>query len=244
LDSVIRSIEAADLLHGDDHEFVVNAYLAILRRWPDEGGYHHYLRLITNRPERRIEVIRGMAGSEEARRAGSRISLGADPIEPGDPQRALATMLEVRTSLLHAETQRLRLALEELGGVGGPEVEGLRAGLMEVRDAEVRSEINAARREAAAGLEAVQEFLRSRGLPAGPAAEGASLLRRLEALESQAGTTAEALAGLRQETAETIARTVCDYVGDMLQLSEARTELRLRALEARLLGQGRPPAVP
>ena len=239
MDSTIRCIEAADLLLGEDHDFVVNAYLAILRRWPDEGGYRHYLHLVTNRPERRIEVLRAMAGSEEAKRAGARIAFGA---EPGDPQRALATMLDIRTGLLHAETLRLRAALEELGGVGGPEIAGLGAGLMELRDAELRSEINAARREAAAGLEAVQEALRQRGLSAGPTPEGAGLLHRLATLEAGSTATAEAVAALRREMADTIARLVCDYVGDMLQLAEARMELRLRALEARLLGG--PPAAP
>ena len=58
-----RAPEPGDLLAGDDHDFVVNLYLALLRRWPDEDGYRHFLAMVAGRPERRIEALRHMAKS-------------------------------------------------------------------------------------------------------------------------------------------------------------------------------------
>ncbi len=146
-----RRLDATDLLHGDDHAFVVNLYLAVLRRWPDEAGYRHFLDQVANRPERRVDAVREMAGSEEARRAGALVTIGEAPL-PGDPNRARDTMLEVRTEVLGSDIARLRDAVALLSGVGGAEVAALQRELAEAQEAALRSEINAVRREMRAAL--------------------------------------------------------------------------------------------
>lgn len=217
-----RPIQPGDLLLGEDHDFVVNAYIALLRRWPDDAGYHHYLALIHNHPERRAEVLRALAGSEEAKRAGTGVDIPHGPILPSDPRQAMASMLELRTSFLHGEIERLREAVELLGGPGGPELAGLGAELIEARDAELRSEIEALRREMRERMEGILGLLRGGGGDGGaPAPGGAALL-----------ATAE------ERAAQAVARLVADYVGEMLAVAETRFEARLRAIEARLLALG------
>jgi Domain of unknown function (DUF4214) len=142
-----RTLDAADLLHGEDHEFIVNMYLAVLRRWPDEAGYRHFMRKIANRPERRADALRETAGSEEASRLGSVVEIPADLRPGGDPDRAREAMLSVRLEMLQAEVGRLREAVELLSGTGGEELAGLQRELAEAREAEFRSELNAVRRE-------------------------------------------------------------------------------------------------
>lgn len=219
VDAPRRPLEAGDLLFGEDHDFVVNLYLALLRRWPDPGGYGHYLGMVANRPERRVDAIRQMAGSEEARRAGAAISVPASgPVLPSDPRRAMAAALDLRTEWLREQVAGLREAVELLGGPGGPELAGLGAEIIEARDAELRSEINALRREMGGRMEALLDLLRGHGVPVGPA-------------ERPATATPE------ERAAEAVSRLVADYVGDLLAVAEARFEARLRAIEARLLAR-------
>lgn len=212
-----RRFEAGDLLLGEDHDFVVNLYLAVLGRWPDAAGYRHYMDMIANRPERRVEAMRLMASSEEARRAGSALEIGSGPVLPSDPRRALAATLALRTDWLQEQVATLGEAVELLGGPGGPELAGLGIELVEAREAALRSEINVLRREMTERLEAVLELLRQQGLPVGPA--------------PRASTPEE-------RAAEAVSRLVADYVGDLLAATEARFEARLRAIEARLLALG------
>jgi len=214
-----RAPEAGDLLAGDDHDFVVNLYLALLRRWPDEAGYRHFMGAVSGRPERRLDALREMAASEEARRAGAAVEVGSGPVVPADPRRALAVALDLRTAWLRDQVAELRDAVEWLGGAGGPELSALSAELIEARDAALRSEIGALRREV---LEAVGEL---RGLLARPGGTGGP------PPDPPRPVAAEALTG----------RQVADYVGDLLAAAEARFEARLRALEARAIGT-RPPA--
>jgi Domain of unknown function (DUF4214) len=222
LDLPRRALEAGDLLFGEDHDFVVSLYLALLRRWPDPGGYHHYREMVANRPERRIDAIRQMAGSEEARRAGAAIAIPASgPVLPSDPRRAMAAALELRTAWLRDQVMELREAVELLGGPGGPELAGLGAELIAARDAELRSEINALRREMGERMDALLELLRRHGVPV-PAAERPA--------------TPE------ERAAAAVSRLVADYVGDLLAITEARFEARLRAVEARLLARNAGPS--
>ncbi|MBD0274722.1 MAG: hypothetical protein ICV73_22685, partial [Acetobacteraceae bacterium] len=93
-----------------------------------------------------------------------------------------------------------------LGGAGGPELSAFAAELIEARDAALRSEIAVLRREVA---EAVAEL---RGL-----------LGRGES------------GGSPPPAADPLPGRFADYVGDLLALTEARFEARLRALEARVL---------
>ncbi|GAA0578776.1 hypothetical protein GCM10009416_16560 [Craurococcus roseus] len=202
--------EAGDLLAGDDHDFVVNLYLALLRRWPDDAGYRDFLGMVAGRPERRIDALRRMAASEEAHRDGATppvIPPGA--VVPADPRRALAVALDLRTSWLRDQVAELREAVELLGGAGGPELSALAAELIEARDAALRSEIGALRREVA------------------------ELRRRLEG-RGDAGGPPWPDTGPPAAT-DPLPRRLADYVGDLLAIAEARFEARLRALEARAL---------
>lgn len=206
-----RTIQPGDLLFGEDHDFVVNAYIALLGRWPDAAGHAHYTAAIHNQPERRVEVLHALAGSEEARRpgrSGPRVVFPEGPILPSDPRHALAVALDLRTSFLRAETERLQEALDLLGGPGGPQLAGLGSELLEAREAELRSEIEALRREMRARLEGL------RGVLPG------------------AASTAE------ERVAEALARSLADYVCDMIAVAETRFEARLRALEARIAALG------
>jgi hypothetical protein len=208
-----RAPAPGDLLAGDDHDFVVNLYLAMLRRWPDEAGYQHFMGMIAGHPERRLHAMRLMAESEEVQRGADSLDIGAEPVVPADPRRALAVALDLRTSWLRDQVAELREAVELLAGTGGPELAGLGAELIEARDAALRSEIGALRREVAAALGEMRGLLDGRS---GAGEEPASPDRR---------RVADALPG----------RAVTDYVGDLLALVEARFEARLRALEARML---------
>lgn len=216
-----RTIQPGDLLFGEDHDFVINAYIALLGRWPDAAGYAHYTTAIHNHPERRVEVLHALAGSEEARRPGRpgpRVVFPEGPILPSDPRHALAVALDLRTGFLRAETERLQEALDLLGGPGGPQLAGLGNALLEAREAEIRSEIEALRREMRERLDGLA------GMIPGAADAGAT-----------PGATAE------ERIAEALARTLADYVGDMIAVTETRFEARLRALEARVVARGAPP---
>jgi len=196
-----RHFDAGDLLAGDDHQFVVNTYVALLRRWPDRAGYEHYLDVVRTHPERRIDMLRDMAASDEAQRAGTSLELGDGPIVPSDPRRAFTLMLELRTEVLNDEIERLRGAIDDLVRGGAGEIARLDGELAETRDARLYAEIAELRRE-----------LR-RGAPQAAAPEPPAM-------------------------AEAVAARFADYVGELLAISEARFDARLRAMEAKLLAAG------
>jgi hypothetical protein len=209
-----RPFEAGDLLYGEDQDFVITLYIALLRRWPDEGGYRRYLELIANRPERRAEALREIAASEEARRVAAPMALPeTGPVLPSDPRGALQTVLAIRSEWLAEQLTELREAL--VLQAGGPELVGLGAEVIEARDAALRSELSALRREVAERLEGVVGLLGRAGVPEGAAAAAA--------------TTAE------ERAAKAVSTLLAGYVGDLLAASQMQTEARLRALEARIL---------
>jgi Domain of unknown function (DUF4214) len=221
-----RALEPGDLLAGDDHDFVVNLYLALLRRWPDEAGYRHFMDMVSGRPERRLDALRQMAESEEVRResgGAAAMEVGPGPVVPADPRRALAVALDLRTAWLREQVAELREAVELLGGVGGPELAGLGAEMIEAREAALRSEIAALRRETAGALDAMRGLLDRQG---------------------GGGTGEPSPDRLPPAAADPLPGRFADYVGDMIAIAEARFEARLRALEARTLASsaeaGRP----
>lgn len=191
-----RVIDAATLLHGDDQEFVVNLYVAVLRRWPDAAGLRRFLELIANRPERRLEVLREVAGSEEARRLGNLVQV-PERLVPGDPLRARAVLFQLRTEVLYEELGRLREALAVLAGTGVQDLAGLQAELAEAREGELRSELNALRRE-------LREALAPRPAPTASEAAKADLAAGLAGLLD--AYLAERLAGFEARLAALEAR--------------------------------------
>src|SRR4051794_30661403 len=147
-----RPFEAGDLLYGEDADFIATLYVALLRRWPDEGGWRHYMAIIANRPERRAEALREIAASDEAKRVAAPMTLPPGPILPSDPRGALQAVVAIRSEWLAEQIIELREALAERGG---PELAGLGAEVIEARDAALRSELNALRREVAERLDGV-----------------------------------------------------------------------------------------
>ncbi len=216
-----RAPEPGELLAaGDDHDFVVNLYLALLGRWPDEAGYRHFMDLVAGRPERRPDALRLVAESEEARRTGAAgTGSGAAAVPVDDPVRALAAALDLRTSWLRDQVAELRDAVELLAGAGGPELAGLGAELVEARDAALRSEIGTLRREVAEAIGELRGLLDPR--------------RGADSRDPPPPAADPHLPG-----------RLADYVGDLLAIAEARFDARLRALEARMLAfpAGRPGA--
>ncbi len=119
--------------------------------------------VVAGRPERRLDALREMAESEEARRAGVSLEIGPGSVVPVDPRRALAADLDLRTAWLRDQVGELREAVELLGGNGGPELSALASELIEARDAALRSEIGALRREVAAMVDELAQGLLAPG---------------------------------------------------------------------------------
>jgi len=199
-------------MYGEDADFVATLYIALLRRWPDEGGWRHYMAIIANRPERRAEALREMAASEEAQRIAAPMHLPPGPILPSDPRGALQAVLAIRTEWLAEQLTELREALAQQGG---PELAGLGAEVIEARDAALRAELSALRREVAERLEGVAGLLGAAGV-----AEGAARA---------------ALATAEERAARALSPLLAGYVGDLLAASQQQSEARMRALEARIL---------
>jgi len=100
-------ITLGELLHGSDEEFLTNLYLAVLGRWPDEGGFAQHLQALAADPGRREITFREFVESEEGRSRPGVVD--ADP-GPVSAERALAAQLALRTHTLRREVIQLREA--------------------------------------------------------------------------------------------------------------------------------------
>ena len=190
-----QAFRASELLHGDTDGFIINAYLALQRHWPDNGGFFHYQDLLNRDPSRRPEVLRTLAGSETARHVGARFD---DDLPPGhryDPAiestpearaRYEATSLRLRVTQVAHDGRALREALSGLTLDGLSAV--LQTLLSQNRDtvALLESRLNQIEAEARALREATLSP------PQPPADEPAwmrqelvRLARRVQALEAQ-----------------------------------------------------------
>jgi hypothetical protein len=116
-------VSASELVHGDDEGFIINAYVALQRQWPDEGGYLHYRYLLSRDPGARASVLRELAASATTKKIGPRFTddLPQDHVydpQAGDPliQQAAYVAMSQRLRLLMAvrETQDVRVALGRL----------------------------------------------------------------------------------------------------------------------------------
>jgi hypothetical protein len=135
-------ITAGELLHGRDEDVVVNLYLALLGRWPDEAGYEHHLAFIAGRPERRREAFDRIRGSEEGRLKARPVGADAAPVPP---ERALAAQLALRTAWFREELARVATGPV----VDAPLLEEVTALRLEVAELRRESEERLARLEAA-----------------------------------------------------------------------------------------------
>jgi hypothetical protein len=174
-------IRAGELLHGSDEDVVVNLYLGVLGRWPDEPGFAHHLDFISGRPERRAEALARIVGSEEAQLRGRKLDMSLAPVPA---EQALAAQMRLR-----AEWFRQELARRD--APAAPD----QAALEEV--IALRADLAALRREMEARFAAIEALLAGE-LPAAPTLSPAmsvgyvndlletlraELLQRLRALE-------------------------------------------------------------
>ncbi|WP_027283653.1 DUF4214 domain-containing protein [Rubritepida flocculans] len=138
-------IRAGLLLWGADEDVVINLYLAVLGRWPDEGGFANYMGLLAQGPAQRARMFEELRHSEEARAR----ALPLDPdLTPGGEAESLAAQLRLRTRWFQAELARL--AARPAGGTDPALAEAL---------ATARQEIAALRAEQAARLAAIEAAL-------------------------------------------------------------------------------------
>lgn len=174
------TIRAGELLHGTDEDVVVNLYLGVLGRWPDEAGFAHHLEFIAGRPERRVEALARIRTSEEARLRDRPLDPDTAPVPP---EQALAAQMRLRAEWFrHELAQRPAAAPDQ-------------AAMEEV--VALRQDLAALRREMEARFAALEAALAGE-LPAAPTLSPAmsvgyvndlletlraELLQRLRALE-------------------------------------------------------------
>ncbi|HYF07383.1 MAG TPA: DUF4214 domain-containing protein [Acetobacteraceae bacterium] len=112
----MRVFYVHEMLGGSDHEFVVNAYTRLLNRWPDEGGYRHYLARVQGRPDLRRETVIEIGTSEEARNLGITLREEVEDGAEAPPGPALGLQASsARTTAVLAEIEELRRRLAEAG---------------------------------------------------------------------------------------------------------------------------------
>jgi hypothetical protein len=199
-----RRVQASSLLHGSNVDFVINAYLALQRQWPDSGGYAHYVFMLGQPGASRAAVLREIAASDNARRCGVEFvdDLPQDHhFHPEDHDRGHFTQLSLslRVARTAADLEQLRQSLSSLT------TERLAAGV----------EVIAQRQQAHQAVlesrlrtleDAVAERDTSAAPSPGPAStEGSSwvhLARRQMAVEAELGATRQAVQSLGQELAQ------------------------------------------
>ena len=113
------SIPASELIYGTDSDFVINAYLALQHQWPDQGGYSHYLYVLSQHPGHRLKVLKEIASSDVARYSGTKLEqdlpdnhLWAKSLN--DPQRYLHTSHGLRVAKILGDVQGLRALIGNL----------------------------------------------------------------------------------------------------------------------------------
>lgn len=111
LPNLPRSHRLSDLLGGDNHGFLVNAYLALQRQWPDRGGYDHYLYVLSTGQMQRPDVLREIASSPVARRQGTELIDDLESVEPqpdSSDRRYLQQCVNLRLPYLAQAVNALR----------------------------------------------------------------------------------------------------------------------------------------
>lgn len=92
-------ISIGELLYGTDEDFLVNLYLAVLGRWPDDAGFAHHRKIIEGNPATRLGVLESFLESEEGRQLRRVVVRDTNPVSA---EQALASQLRLRTEFLRA----------------------------------------------------------------------------------------------------------------------------------------------
>ena len=113
------SIAASELIYGTDSDFVINAYLALQHQWPDQGGYAHYLYVLSQHPGHRVKVLKEIASSDVARYSGTKLEMDLPDNHLwakslNDPQRYLHTSHGLRVAKILSDVQALRTLIGNL----------------------------------------------------------------------------------------------------------------------------------
>jgi hypothetical protein len=202
-----RRVQASSLLHGSDVDFVINAYLALQRQWPDSGGYAHYVFTLRQPGASRATVLREIAASDNARRCGVEFvdDLPQDhSFRPEDHDRGHFTQLSMSLRLARTagDLEQLRQSLASLT------TERLAAGVeliaqrQQAHQAVIESRLST--------LEsALERGTSADASPANAPAEPSSwvhLARRQMAVEAELDATRQAVQSLAQELAQELAQ--------------------------------------
>lgn len=113
------TVRASALMHGSPSDFVINAYLALQRQWPDGGGFGHYLHLLEQQPGARAQVLREIAASPTARRCGVRFvdDLPEDHVflpEHHESHKLMEMSLALRLAQAVADIRQLQASVGQL----------------------------------------------------------------------------------------------------------------------------------
>ncbi|WP_374673054.1 hypothetical protein [Ideonella sp.] len=113
------TVRASALMHGSPSDFVINAYLALQRQWPDGGGFGHYLHLLEQQPGARAQVLREIAASPTARRCGVRFvdDLPEDHVflpEHHESHKLVEMSLALRLAQAVADIRQLQASVGQL----------------------------------------------------------------------------------------------------------------------------------
>lgn len=232
-------VVASELLHGDDEGFIVNAYLALQRQWPDPGGYAHYHYLLSQQPGQRARVLRELAASETAGWIGVRMEddLPADHVYraddwPAEQREALYRLASQRWRLQQLvqesrETRDLlsRVTLEGIGAAVQTLVESCQSqmGQLESRLATLQAE-----------MQSLREQVQAMPVPATPPLpdwtrdELLRLARRQQALEQRVERLPED--SLLPAVGGELKRQLADYITALcrVQVEQALTEALAR----------------
>lgn len=143
LPSLPHSYRVSELLCGDNAGFIINAYLALQRQWPDRGGYQHYLYVLSVYPDRRADVLHEIAASPAARRHG--IELIVDTQDEALP--AVDPELQYIRQCVNLRIPQLAQAIDERAGEAPSTALQEQVAKLQQRVEEQGKEINNLRRE-------------------------------------------------------------------------------------------------
>lgn len=196
-------VRASDLIHGNDADFVINAYIALQHHWPDSGGYAHYLYYLSQRPGERLQVLIEIAASKVARRIGTKLisDLPEDFVfgpEKSDPARLGEAMLTLRLTQAVIDAQSMRqiastLTVDALSVALETVVQSQQADLavIESRTNDLAAAVRALEQQLRQGADGAQ---REQATDVGERSAGSELqrlVRRVEALEQRQATRQE-----------------------------------------------------
>ncbi len=196
-------VRASDLIHGNDADFVINAYIALQHHWPDSGGYAHYLYYLGQRPGERLQVLIEIAASKVARRLGTKLipDLPEDFVfgpDKNDPARLREAMLSLRLTQAVLDAQAMRqiastLTVDALSVALETVVQSQQADLavIESRTNDLAATVRALEQQLRQGATGAQ---REPATEAGEHSAGAELqrlARRVDTLEQRQATRQE-----------------------------------------------------